>query len=198
VGGARFHDVDFEGYVDTVPYGCWRKSTFEKLGLFDEELARNQDDEFNLRLIQAGGKIWQSTKIKSWYYPRASFKSLFRQYLQYGYWKVRVIQKHRIAASWRHLVPGGFVLAVLLCAIFSPFSGVARWFFFCLCALYLSANIAASLVICNKPENWRFLIVMPFVLAAYHLGYGTGFLIGLFDFTLFKGRGRKSLSAITR
>ena len=57
VGGARFHNVDYEGYVDTVTYGCWRKEVFDRIGLFDEELVRNQDDEFNLRLTRAGGKI---------------------------------------------------------------------------------------------------------------------------------------------
>jgi glycosyltransferase involved in cell wall biosynthesis len=69
-GGARFHDENYEGYVETVTYGCWRKSTLERLGLFDESLIRNQDDELNLRIIQSGGKVWQSPKIVSWYYPR--------------------------------------------------------------------------------------------------------------------------------
>jgi glycosyltransferase involved in cell wall biosynthesis len=62
-GGARFHDDRYSGYVDTVPYGCWRKSTLLELGLFDEQLVRNQDDELNLRLIRAGGRIWQSADI---------------------------------------------------------------------------------------------------------------------------------------
>ena len=99
VGGARFHNVDYEGYVDTVTYGCWYKETLLRLGLFDEELIRSQDDELNLRLIRSGGKIWQSPQIKSWYRPRASLKALFKQYEQYGYWKVRVIQKHKPARS---------------------------------------------------------------------------------------------------
>src|SRR3954469_3177906 len=67
--GARFHDVNYEGWVDTVTYGCWRKSTFDRIGLFDENLVRNQDDELNLRLIRAGGKIWQNPRIMSWYSP---------------------------------------------------------------------------------------------------------------------------------
>jgi len=119
VGGARFHDVDYEGYVDTVTYGCWPRSTFEKFGYFDEELVRNQDDEHNLRIIRGGGRIWQSPKIRSWYRPRGSLTALFKQYMQYGYWKVRVIQKHKLPASWRHLVPGAFVLTLLLLLVFS-------------------------------------------------------------------------------
>ena len=93
-GGAKFHDVEYEGYVDTVPYGCWRKSTLERIGLFDENLSRNQDDELNLRLISSGGRIWQSPRIASWYRPRATLTALFRQYFQYGFWKVSVIRKH--------------------------------------------------------------------------------------------------------
>jgi len=114
VGGARFHDVDYEGWVDTVTYGCWRRETFETFGFFDEELVRNQDDEHNLRIVRGGGKIWQSPKIRSWYRPRGSLSALFDQYRQYGYWKVRVIQKHKLPASWRHLVPGAFLLALLI------------------------------------------------------------------------------------
>ena len=63
-GGARFHDDNYTGYVDTVTYGCWRKSTLLKLGLFDEQLVRNQDDELNLRITRSGGKIWQSSEIR--------------------------------------------------------------------------------------------------------------------------------------
>ena len=66
-GGARGHDPDYSGPVDTVYLGCWRREIFDRIGLFDEELVRNQDDEFNLRLVRSGGKVWQSVKIKSWY-----------------------------------------------------------------------------------------------------------------------------------
>src|SRR5262249_47627952 len=104
-GGAKFHDERYEGYVDTVTYGCWHKSTLERLGLFDETLARNQDDELNLRLVRAGGKIWQSAAVVSWYRPRSSISALCRQYFQYGFWKVAVIRKHVLPASWRHLAP---------------------------------------------------------------------------------------------
>src|SRR5262249_37522272 len=109
VGGARGHDPNYEGIVDLVYLGCWRRGVFDWFGLFDEELVRNQDDEFDLQLIRAGGTIWQSPRIRSWNQPRGSLRTLFLQYMQYGYWKVRVIQKHKIPASTRHLMPGGFV-----------------------------------------------------------------------------------------
>ncbi len=79
--------------------------------MFDETLVRNQDDELNLRLTRAGGKIWQSPDIVSWYSPRATLTALFLQYFQYGFWKAAVVRKHRLPGSWRHLVPVAFVLA---------------------------------------------------------------------------------------
>src|ERR1051325_1065353 len=109
VGGARSHQIDHEGFVDTVIYGCWKKSVFERVGYFDEELVRNQDDEHNLRLTRAGGKIYQSKRIRSWYHVRGSLRALFRQYMQYGYWKALVVRKHQAPASFRHLVPGALV-----------------------------------------------------------------------------------------
>jgi GT2 family glycosyltransferase len=86
---------------------------FERIGLFDEELVRNQDDEFNLRLVQHGGRIWHSPRIRSWHSPRQNLTALFRQYVQYGYWRVRVIQKRKAAASSRQFVPGVVVFLLL-------------------------------------------------------------------------------------
>ncbi|MFG5406986.1 hypothetical protein ABXN37_01555 [Piscinibacter sakaiensis] len=82
---------------------------------------RNQDDELNLRIHRAGGRVWQSPAIRSAYAPRASFAALFRQFYQYGYWKPAVIRKHRLPASPRQLVPFGFVLLLALLALAAPF-----------------------------------------------------------------------------
>ena len=77
VGGARGHNPHHIGPVDTVYLGCWPREVFDRIGFFDEELVRNQDDEFNLRLSRAGGLIWQSPRIKSWYHPCASLRSFW-------------------------------------------------------------------------------------------------------------------------
>jgi glycosyltransferase involved in cell wall biosynthesis len=197
-GGAGSHRIGYEGPVDSVYLGCWRKETLLKLGLFDEELVRNQDDELNLRLIRAGGSIWQSPTIRSWYYPRSSLRALFTQYMQYGYWKVRVIRKHRLPASIRHLVPGGFVASLLVFALVAPWF---RWGWLmpaALLGLYLCTNLATSLITCRTPVNWKYLPVMPFVFAAYHFGYGWGFLRGVLDFVVLKKGGRASYGELTR
>lgn len=196
-GGAGWHTLAKEGEVDTIFPGCWRKSVFDRIGLFDEELVRNQDDEFNLRLILSGGKIWQSPAIKCWYYPRSSLKELFTQYVQYGYWKVRVIQKHKLPASFRHLVPGMFVGSLIVLAFMSFVNQVALWLLLCLIGLYGVANIGASFMTCIKPSQFKYFPVMPFVFAAYHFGYGYGFLRGMIDFLLLKKSSHK-FSKMTR
>ncbi len=198
VGGARFHFEDYEGPVDTVVYGCWPRELFERVGSFDTELVRNQDDEFNLRTLRAGGKLWQAPAIRSWYYPRSSARALFRQYLQYGYWKVRVIQKHRLPASWRHLVPGTFVATLGLALAAAPFSVAARRAALWLAGAYAAASLVASLWTCLRPGRLRYLPVMPLVFACYHFGYGIGFLRGVWDFVIRRRRLGGAFEGLTR
>ena len=196
-GGASSHAVDYEGEVDAVYLGCWWKTTLEQIGGFDEELVRNQDDELSLRLVRAGAKLWQSPRIRSWYYPRASPRTLFSQYAQYGYWKVRVIQKHQLA-SLRHLVPGVFVAGLIVLIIASCFTHVARWLLAGLVSLYVVANFGASLLTCCTPATCRYLPVMPLIFAMYHFGYGYGFLRGFIDFSLRRQGGSRRFSRLTR
>jgi glycosyltransferase involved in cell wall biosynthesis len=177
-GGAKFHDAAYEGPVDTVPYGCWRRETLERAGLFDESLVRNQDDELNLRIIRGGGRVWQSPRIRSWYYPRGSLRALFAQYFQYGFWKVAVIRKHRRPGSWRHLAPG---VCVLLGLALATASILWRWPRAVLCVLagvYAAASLVASIAAARR-HGWDLLPALPAVFATYQLAYGLGFLAGL-------------------
>lgn len=208
-GGAKFRDPSYEGYVDTVPYGCWRKSTLEGLGLFDETLVRSQDDELNVRIAASGGKIWQSPKIMSWYRPRTTLSGLFRQYFQYGFWKASVIRKHRKPASWRNVVPGValFVtIALLLGAGVATLGGhvhLRNTFLFhwaALTSLYLATSMFASFLSARK-FGWKFLPILPIVFATYHASYGIGSLVG-FSYHpstwLHPTFVQKALTAITR
>ena len=181
VGGARFHYSDQEEWVDTVYMGAWRREVFEKIGLFDEELIRDQDDEFNYRLREYGGKILLSPKIKSVYTNRSSPKALWKQYFQYGFWKVRVLQKHPRQMSVRQFVPPVFVVALSLSLVLSilAFPGWISLLF--VGGSYLLANLTASLITASK-KGWRHLILLPVTFAILHLSYGLGFLTGLFRF----------------
>jgi hypothetical protein len=170
-----------------LPYGCWRKSTLTDLGYFDERLSRNQDDELNLRIVSAGGKVWQSPKIQSWYRPRKNLTALFQQYFQYGFWKVAVIRKHRRPASWRHLIPcacmliGVFLLAGAVGASFFGSTPLKIALFGSLAALleiYSTLSIAAAIQVARH-SGWRFFPLLPVVFTTYHVSYGLGFLLGI-------------------
>lgn len=197
VGGARFHNASYEGPVDTVPYGCWPRTVFLQIGFFDEDLVRNQDDEFNLRLIRSGGKIWQSPRIKSWYRTRGSIRELFFQYLQYGYWKVRVIQKHKVPASIRHLVPAGFLLSLGGLVLVSLWSPIAGWGVAGLMTVYMTAVLSASVVTAGR-HDWKLLPILLVVFPAYHFSYGLGFLRGVWDFMIVRRRPAGWLATLSR
>lgn len=197
VGGARSHQPDYEGFVETVIYGCWRKSSFDKVGLFDEELVRNQDDEHNLRLTRSGGRIYQTPRIRSWYHVRGSLTALFRQHMQYGYWKVMVIRKHRMPASLRHVVPGAFVGSLFLLAvmglIWPPALLAAGW----VVVAYALGAMGLSVVVAAR-TRWRLLPVLPWVIACFHVGYGYGFLRGILDFVILHNAPQTQFVQLTR
>jgi cellulose synthase/poly-beta-1,6-N-acetylglucosamine synthase-like glycosyltransferase len=180
IGGGRFHYSDKEEWVDTVYMGAWPKRVFREIGLFDEELVRDQDDEFNFRLREAGGKILLNPKIKSEYAVRSTPQSLWRQYYQYGFWKVRVLQKHPRQMGLRQFVPPAFVFALFVSLVFALFS-VSRLFSLTVPLLYLAANLSASVFTAVK-KGWKYLLYFPIVFAILHLSYGLGFIVGLFRF----------------
>ncbi|MBX3625505.1 MAG: glycosyltransferase family 2 protein [Rhizobacter sp.] len=195
-GGALSRQLDFDGWVDTVYLGSWPRKTFERFGGFDEQLVRNQDDEHNLRITKGGGKVWQSSRIRSTYRPRATLSQVFRQYLQYGYWKPFVMKKHGQAASLRHLVPSLFVAALAVLAVPAVFGGVGP--LVALLALYGAAVLAMTLGVWQQQGiPWPVVLRIPAVIAAYHLGYGIGSLVGWWD--VLRGvTGRARFATLTR
>lgn len=192
VGGARFRYSNRAEYVDTLAFGAYRRAVFERIGLFDEELVRNQDDEFNFRLTRAGGKIWLDPQIKSVYYSRGTLRGLWKQYYEYGFWKVRVIQKHGRPASLRHLVPALFVLALLGSVCLSLVTQSALWFLL-IAVPYLLAALAASIAAARK--YWRVLPVLPLAFLVMHASYGFGFLVGVARWNLNPGSRHRSPNA---
>jgi glycosyltransferase involved in cell wall biosynthesis len=196
-GGALSRQLDHDGWVDTVYLGAWPRATFNRFGGFDEALVRNQDDEHNLRITQGGGRVWQSSRIRSVYRPRARLAQVFRQYLQYGYWKPFVIRKHGQPASVRHLVPAVFVGLLLVGAVLAvtgvtarPVSALAG--FYALAVAALTVAVGAS-----RRVPLPVLMRVPAVIGAYHVAYGIGSLFGWWD-ALRHGRGRERFAALTR
>lgn len=167
--------------LDSVYMGAWPREVFERVGPFDTEMVRNQDDEFNYRLASQGGRILLTDAIRSQYYNRSSLRTLFRQYRQYGHWKVRVLQKHPKQMSARQFAPPALVAALAGGALLAPFSRPVRRLWAVLVGAYALANLGASVSIARR-SGASHLRYLPIVFGALHIGYGAGFLGGLVRF----------------
>lgn len=182
VGGAAFRTVnDRQIEVETVAFPAYTRQAIERAGLFDEELVRNQDDEYNYRLRELGGRILLCPNIHSRYYSRGSLRSLWRQYFQYGYWKVRVMQKHPGQMRLRQFVPPLFVSLLLVSLSLALLNG-SWWVFGSIAGSYTVANLAATALLSARRENWRLFPLLPLTFIVLHLAYGSGFLVGLIRF----------------
>lgn len=180
VGDAQFHYATKEVEVDTVFMGtCWRH-IYEQLGGFDMEMVRNQDDEFSYRLRENGGTIICNPEIKSRYFNRATLRGLVRQYYQYGYYKIRVMQKHPLQMRWRQFVPSVFV-AMLILSFVLGLLGFGWLSLALVLGSYLVASLIASLLTAMR-KGMRYLPILPVTYGILHTSYGIGFWVGLIVF----------------
>lgn len=182
VGGARFHYSTKREPVDTVYLGAWRRETFDKIGGFDEELVRNQDDELNYRLRKHGGAVLLCPTIKSRYVVRSRPAALASQYFQYGFWKVRVMQKHPEQMRLYHFVPPGFTLVLGLLALLSPLWRMARRALAASLAVYAMAVLVTTWTLAKRADR-ESIPHVPLTFPLMHFGYGAGFLWGLLRFS---------------
>jgi hypothetical protein len=180
VGNSHFHYSETPRFTDSVYLGAWPRAVLLAAGGFDEEMIRDQDDELNYRLGKRGEKIWLDPSIVSSYTPRGSLMKLWKQYFQYGFWKVRVLQKHASMLSARHFAPSLLVLLGVLATAFAVVS--PPWG-----PKVLAAGVAAYVLLgwiaaFRLPATLRERLVLPFVFFILHAAYGTGFLAGLVRF----------------
>lgn len=181
VGNARFRTSGAEGFVDTLAFGAYRREVIREIGLFDEELVRSQDDEYNYRLRKFGKKIFFTPKIRSFYYSRSSLRELWNQYFQYGFWKVRVLQKHFSMMQFRQFVPPAFVLLLLASSGLISYHKGAVYFFSAMLISYGLLSLIFSFKKALK-ANFRFFPFLPVAFGVLHFSYGLGFLWGLIRF----------------
>tara|TARA_B100001996_G_scaffold329077_1_gene276585 strand:+ start:524 stop:1585 length:1062 start_codon:yes stop_codon:yes gene_type:complete len=183
VGGALFRQkLEIGSYVDTLAFGAYKREVFQKFGSYDEDLIKNQDDEFNFRINQNNKKIWLDPSLISYYVTRDSIFKLFSQYFQYGFYKVRVIQKRRGIASWRHIVPAIFC-SLLIFGFFNFIINKKPIFFISLFMSYTIANLFATFYeLVKKPKNILSMLMLPVTYFVLHISYGIGFLCGGFYF----------------
>lgn len=167
--------------VDTVAFPGYSRSALSEAGPFDEELVRNQDDEYSYRLRAMGYRIVFAPDMRAVYYSRGTLRSLWRQYFQYGYWKVRVMQKHPRQMRIRQFVPPLFVAAMAGAVAAAT---MTWWGWMTLAAVliaYAAANLAASILAAGR-TGWRAIAMLSAAFATLHLSYGSGFLAGLCRF----------------
>jgi len=181
VGNARFRLAPRSGYVDTVPFGTFRRDLFDRIGLYDERLTRNQDNELNYRIRKNGGRIYLNEHIRCTYYCRDSLCALMRNGYQNGYWNVVTMYLCPGSMGLRHFVPLAFVLATfglpfLWCVAGAPFFGKLAGLMW---GAYLVLNVFYSYTVAEK-RGWKYIPVLPVIFPAFHFAYGIGSLAGLY------------------
>ena len=167
--------------ADTIAFPAYTRAIIDLAGPYDEELVRNQDDDYNYRLRAMRAKLLLAGDVRSRYFSRGSLRTLWRQYFQYGYWKVRVMQKQTRQMRPRQFVPPLFVAVLLFSLLVAPFSDLGKWIFGLAAGFYLMANIAASISSARRVD-WRMLWLLPLTFATLHVAFGLGFLFGLARF----------------
>lgn len=181
VGNASFRTGGSEVQaVDTVAFGCYTKEAFEKYGLFDERLIRNQDIELNKRIVNGGGKIYLIPEVRSTYYARENFSSLAKNNYSNGFWNILTAYhtKRLKSLSLRHFVPLMFLLSVLLPTLLSLLIPEMIWMALFSLSSYLALVIIISLNLRNS-DNGLFYLIGSFL--TLHLSYGWGSLMGIFS-----------------
>lgn len=171
--------------VDTVPYGCYTKEIFYEIGFFDEELVRNQDDEFNGRIIKNGGKIFLIPDLVIDYFGRDSIKKTVKMFYQYGLFKPLVNKKLGRPTTIRQFFPLFFLCGIVFGGVFSLFLQPIRIIYLAVLALYLLIGVTIGIKKSIQYKDFGIVLVLPFVFLCIHLSYGWGYLIGLFK-VLFK------------
>ncbi len=180
IGWTRKAGADARTEVDTVTYGAFRREAFERAGLFDETLVRNQDDELNLRLRRAGGTIVLDPSIVVTYTPRGSYRKVARQYYEYGLWKVPVMQKHGQVLSARSLAPAALVGSLGSLGVAGVVLPTARKALGAELVLYSALALAAAVTsVRARDEPPRMIPRVAAVFPSFHLGYGAGLAHGL-------------------
>jgi glycosyltransferase involved in cell wall biosynthesis len=175
VGDARFRYGGAPGPVDTVYLGVFRRDALVDVGMFDEELTRNQDYELNIRLRAAGGTVWFDPALEVVYRPRRSLGALWRQYFQYGTWKRRVIRMHPESTRLRQLVPPLFILGLLVSAVLAAFGS---WTLALMTPLAYLTLLTAATVLQLVTRRDPAALLFPAAVATMHTSWGIGFLAG--------------------
>lgn len=177
VGNAKHRFPEYEGYAEMACFPVFKKDVFNKIGYFDESLIRNQDDDFCFRLRLNGDKVYISPKVKSIYFVRDNLKSLFKQYYQYGFWRIELLAKHKLPIALRQQIPFIFFSAIILLIIIAIWEnnfliGTALPILYILSLIIYSLSVLIS-------EKKLYALWLPIVIFTLHFSYAAGFAAGL-------------------
>jgi GT2 family glycosyltransferase len=178
-GDARYRVGGAAQPVDTVPFGAFHRSLVARAGFFDENLLTNEDYEFNVRVRQAGGRVWMDPSIRTRYFARPELKSLARQYARYGYWKARMLRRYPHTLRWRQLLPPAFVLGMAALGLLALFIPPVRVIWLAVAGLYLVVLAAAGAQAAISRGEAGLLPGVPMALATMHFCWGSAFLWSL-------------------
>lgn len=181
VGDAMYRWTTKAGFTDTVAFGCYFKSTVEKIGYYNESLIANEDYEFNARLRKLGMRIWIDPAIRAVYYSRPTLKSLSRQYFIYGFWKVRMLRMFPETLRWRQALPPLFILGILMLLLLSVFWFSALWVVAAGLLVYLLILAIGSAKPAVKQKEAALLFGIPLAISTMHFSWGIGFWVSLFS-----------------
>ncbi len=176
VGDARYRVGGQAQCVDTVPFGAFWKTLFERLGRFNENLLTNEDYEFNTRIRLNGGKIWFDPAIRTKYFARKNLKELAKQYWRYGYWKAKMVRMYPKTLRWRQLLPPLFVLSLLSAMLLSPFFSLVRIGLVFEIGLYILVLLLIGIGQALARREFYLVIGLPISMAIMHLVWGMAFL----------------------
>mgnify|MGYP005841483657 CR=1 FL=1 len=180
VGNSGFRIGVKEGFADTVPYGFFKKTIFEKIGLFDERLVRAQDYEFNRRIIESGGKIWLNPDIYCYYYNQNSlFGFLKKQFVLEAPYNAYMWYLAPYTFAYRHAITGVFAFGVLSGIILSIFSPIIKYLFVFILFLYAVLSIMSALQQSIRFKKFRHFFLLPISFFLYHFIHGLGVLKGI-------------------
>ncbi len=194
-GGAGFRYSDKPGYVNTVPFGAYRREVFERIGGFDEALHKGQDAEFNFRMVESGLKIYYSPEIKTYYFSRSSLRRLFKQFLAMGWSKVFIFQLHPRLLKAYYYLPLLFAIAVIAAAVRLFLASSAESFVYLGAAsAYIALSVVFGLAFARRKgiklqSRAGAAALFPLCFFLMHFGYGLGIIKGLFQLVFARGRG---------
>jgi GT2 family glycosyltransferase len=176
VGDAQYRLGKQAGEVDTVPFGAFRRSLFDQLGGFNEELLANEDYEFNTRIRQNGGVVWLDPSIRTVYYARPNLGALAKQYFRYGYWKFKMLRRYPDTLRWRQALPPLFTASLVFLGLLSVLLNQALYLLGIEVFLYLLILLVFGALIARKHHRIGCIIGFPAAITTMHLCWGAGFL----------------------